>query len=492
MIKSTAVFAALLLALVVNPPAAAQEDARETFRKAEKARREAVDKTREVEESILSDREALLKEVKKLETREQALEAELNQMESKIAAGEKLREKLAEKWSRKEMDFREISGNVRVAARDLESMLIQSPLSAIAPQRLEKIQPLLRSGYFPDIDDITEMTRVYFDEIKRSGNVGLVRAEYIGRDGENHMGEILTLGKFTAVYRAEDETGFLNYSPKSRKFFALSNLPSGGIQNNLKDYIDGKIEEITIDISGGAALRQISHQTSFIEHIRAGGPIVWPILLIAVAALGIVVYKILFLKKVHGQTGKIMSRVNDLAARGDWKGCEDIVSKHKGRKMPVIQVITDGLEAREEDRETLESVLQESILREMPRVEKGLSVLAVFGAVAPLLGLLGTVTGMIDTFRVITLFGTGDPKLMSGGISEALVTTELGLAVAIPIMLFHTYLSRRSEHIIGEMEEKAVYLTNTIQKQHNSSSRNSELDFQPAQEAGEKEDSFVN
>jgi len=110
-------------------------------------------------------------------------------------------------------------------------------------------------------------------------------------------------------------------------------------------------------------------------------------------------------------------------------------------------------------------VLQESILHELPRVERGLSVLAVLGAIAPLLGLLGTVSGMIDTFRVITLFGTGDPKMMSGGISEALITTELGLAVAIPIMLFHTFLSRRVEHIVGEMEEKAVFLTNSIQKQ---------------------------
>ena len=99
------------------------------------------------------------------------------------------------------------------------------------------------------------------------------------------------------------------------------------------------------------------------------------------------------------------------------------------------------------------------------QVQKGIAMLAVLGAVAPLLGLLGTVTGMIDTFRVITLFGTSDPKLMSGGISEALVTTELGLAVAIPIMLLHTYLSRKSDHLIGDMESKAVQMTNIIDKQ---------------------------
>jgi biopolymer transport protein ExbB len=110
-------------------------------------------------------------------------------------------------------------------------------------------------------------------------------------------------------------------------------------------------------------------------------------------------------------------------------------------------------------------VLTEAILRELPRLERGLSMLAIFGAVAPLLGLLGTVTGMIDTFRVITLFGTGDPKLMSGGISEALITTEIGLAVAIPIMLLYTFLRRKVDGIVGEMEEKAVGLSNIILKE---------------------------
>jgi biopolymer transport protein ExbB len=131
----------------------------------------------------------------------------------------------------------------------------------------------------------------------------------------------------------------------------------------------------------------------------------------------------------------------------------------------VNHVIEAGLRARHEDRETLESILQEAILRELPRVERGLPVLAILGAVAPLLGLLGTVTGMIETFQTITLFGTGDPKLMSGGISEALVTTEVGLMIAIPVMLCHTYLSRRAEAIVGEMEEKAVSLTNIIERE---------------------------
>ena len=115
-------------------------------------------------------------------------------------------------------------------------------------------------------------------------------------------------------------------------------------------------------------------------------------------------------------------------------------------------------------REDMENALQEAILREIPSLERFLSTLAMLAAIAPLLGLLGTVTGMIDTFHVITQHGTGDPRMMSGGISEALVTTMLGLTVAIPIMLAHTLLNRSVDNRIGQMEEKAVALVNIVHK----------------------------
>jgi len=110
----------------------------------------------------------------------------------------------------------------------------------------------------------------------------------------------------------------------------------------------------------------------------------------------------------------------------------------------------------------LESVLQKSILKELPQLERFLPMLNIMKAISPLLGLLDTVTSMISTFHVITLYGTGDPRMMSGGISTALVTTMLGLAVAIPIMLLYTFLCRRVAHVIGDMEEKAVALSNIV------------------------------
>ena len=157
-----------------------------------------------------------------------------------------------------------------------------------------------------------------------------------------------------------------------------------------------------------------------------------------------------------------MRRIKESAGRADWQECEAHCQRFQQK--PVARVIAAGLKFRGEERTEMENVLQEAILREIPPMERFLSTLGMLAAIAPLLGLLGTVTGMIDTFHIITLHGTSDPRLMSGGISEALVTTMLGLGVAIPLMLAQTLLNRSVEQEIGIMEEKGVALVNLIYK----------------------------
>ncbi|MBD3222952.1 biopolymer transporter ExbB [bacterium] len=454
--------AIIIMILLVSVSVAGAQDVREAARKAaeERARQERL--AREAEQEILQDRGKLTAEVTRLETRQARLEATLDSLQVHMESQEELRLKLADRWEQSELDFKEISGNVRLAAKNVETLLHQSPFTAEDPGRLGQVRPLLQPGYFPDIEDITGLTAVLLDEIQLSGQVRLHQGQFVGRDGQETQGTILNLGKFTAAYQTADETGFLNYSPEGRRLVALANLPKGGLAGDLEDYFAGEGARVPIDISAGGALRQVSHQTTLWEQIEAGGPLVWPILALATVALLIVIYKAIYLNTVAGNTSKLMGRMNELAEQGDWEGCEELVAR---KRTPVIHVLAAGLGVRRLDRETQESVLQEAILSQLPKVERGMAVLAVLGAVAPLLGLLGTVTGMIETFRVITLYGTGDPKLMSGGISEALVTTMLGLAVAIPIMLLHTFLNRRVHAIIGDMEERAVQLANIFQKQ---------------------------
>ncbi|MBT6612158.1 MAG: MotA/TolQ/ExbB proton channel family protein, partial [Deltaproteobacteria bacterium] len=159
---------------------------------------------------------------------------------------------------------------------------------------------------------------------------------------------------------------------------------------------------------------------------------------------------------------KLVEQLNSLALRNQWESCENLLKKFSHK--PLAIVLQAALKNRRLKREDIENVLQETILGQIPPLERFLSTLGMMASIAPLLGLLGTVTGMINTFHTITYFGTGDAKMMSGGISEALVTTMLGLSVAIPIMFSHTLLSRFVENLIAQMEEKAVAFINTIEK----------------------------
>jgi biopolymer transport protein ExbB len=171
---------------------------------------------------------------------------------------------------------------------------------------------------------------------------------------------------------------------------------------------------------------------------------------------------VIFLLRKRLDTDGFIHRINTMVAGRQWDECSKICTDHEAK--PVARVVAAGLECFRMGREEMENALQEAILKEVPAMERFLSTLGMLAAIAPLLGLLGTVTGMIDTFHVITLHGTGDPRMMSGGISEALVTTMLGLSVAIPIMLAHTLLNRAVDNHIGQMEEKAVALVNIVHK----------------------------
>ncbi|MGD9972007.1 MAG: MotA/TolQ/ExbB proton channel family protein [Desulfatirhabdiaceae bacterium] len=366
---------------------------------------------------------------------------------------------LDQKTATRQAELNELSGAVRVAAGDLNALVSASPFTAADPKRLDRLASVLDTRRFPGIDDMTTVADLLLEEMQLNGGIDIRTMPFISDAGETVEGRILSLGGFTWAYEQEGKTGFLEYSQDTKKLYALSALPPRHMQKNIRQYMNGETDGVYIDISRGGALKQITHQQTLKDQIEKGGMLVWPIMALGVFAVIIGIERIVFLRRVHTNTDRVMGRVNELAAKGAWDECQRIVGE---KKIPVYNVLRAGLAAKDENRETLESILQESILKEMPRLERFLPVLNIMGAIAPLLGLLGTVTGMISTFHVITLYGTGDPRMMSGGISTALVTTMLGLAVAIPIMLEYTFLRRSVTHVIGDMEEKAVALTNIV------------------------------
>ncbi|RLB93988.1 MAG: MotA/TolQ/Exb proton channel [Deltaproteobacteria bacterium] len=418
---------------------------------------------------IINDEKALKKTIADLAVRNGTLKKDNMRIEKSITLLREVQAKLKADLAESRAVNTELSGFIRGNAKDLEQLLVQSLQSALIKDRLTCLAPMINQEKFWSMDDITKMADLLFEEINASGQVKFTTANIIDRQGREQEARVLTLGNFTGIYvlkaGSEEETGFLLYSNTSQKFFALSRLPSSGVAAKMRAYIQGESRDVPIDISKGGALRQLTHKLNLVEQIPKGGPIVWPILAIFGLALVILLERLFFFTRKQIKAESFMAKIRQLVAGEDWEGCERLLLSKQKRFIP--KVLLTALAFRNQSRQDMENILQESILGEIPGIERFLSTLGMLAAIAPLMGLLGTVTGMINTFHVITCYGAGDPRMMSGGISEALVTTMLGLSVAIPIMLFHTLLSRRVETQIGLMEEKSVAFVNIVFKARN-------------------------
>ncbi len=357
---------------------------------------------------------------------------------------------------------REFKGVVRSNAKDLKSLIIQSLKSGLEPGNEKFLEPIILQQKFPSMDDVRRIADQLFAQITASGQVTLTIGPLVDRKGRERQAQLLLLGNFTGIYNLEDEIGFLLYSDASQRYFALSRLPSARIKDNISSYLSGNTANVFIDVSKGGAIRQLAHQMSLAEQVPKGGAIVWPILVILGVAVLILMERFIFFSRRRINAEKLMIILRQKVTANDWDGCKSILESKKKKLIP--KVLLTALALKDRTRPEMENALQEAILGEIPGIERFLSTLGMLAAIAPLLGLLGTVTGMINTFHVITYYGTGDPRMMSGGISEALVTTMLGLSVAIPIMLCHTLLSRRVETQISRMEEKSVAFVNMVFK----------------------------
>jgi biopolymer transport protein ExbB len=444
-------------------PASGAQDMRLISRRAQAEHETAKSAEEQSRKRLFHDRKSLTEAINSLESDIEAIKKEIAETRAAIEIWQDKDAQLKLLQARDENDMHDLTGTVRVVARDLETRLRQSPFTAFAPERPDQLRQVLDKNHFPGLDDLKLISDLFFQEIELAGEVRRRPGPYVDRSGNPETDSILTLGPFSSAYQSAEETGLLRYNEESRSFYALATLPGWHDRRSLKNYFKGKSDAVIIDLSGGGALRQISHRITLLEQLKKGGPLIWPILALALCALLIAIERIIFLNRVHSNTDRALDSINSLALNGDWSECDELVKKRRGE--PVYNVLRAGLRARGEERETQESILQEAILKELPRLERFLPTLNILGAIAPLLGLLGTVAGMIETFHTITLFGTGDPRVMSGGISEAMVTTMLGLAAAIPILLTHTFLRRRVDHIVGDMEEKAIALTNIIHRE---------------------------
>lgn len=216
---------------------------------------------------------------------------------------------------------------------------------------------------------------------------------------------------------------------------------------------------LPLDTTGGEAIRFTDLDLTLVQEYFKGGFVMHFILALSIAAVIVALYKTVQLFTVKAVKERDLDTVLELLSKGDRAGALAHAQKVGG---PGGSLLVAGVENADQDKEVIEEVLYERIINTQPSLDRGLPFIAVAAATAPLLGLLGTVTGMINTFKLITVVGTGDPGALSSGISEALITTKWGLLVAIPTLIVHALLTRKARGVIGSMEQSAVGFINGI------------------------------
>lgn len=329
----------------------------------------------------------------------------------------------------------ELDGIVKQIAGDLDSIIDNSLVSAQKPERDKILNILSSRKELPSLEELEELWILAMDEMVESGKVVTFPGKIVTAAGYEIEQEVTRIGVFNAVSKGL----FLRNLPETGKLIEPGRQPGQRYQTMALDLENSSsgIHPFPIDPTSGSMLALLVQEPTLKERIFQGGFIGYVILFIGLIGVLISLERFITLtltnRKVQQQLKSKKPGDNPL-----------------GRIMHVYEKNSDV------GTETLGLKLDEAILKEMPRIQRGLGALALLAAIAPLLGLLGTVTGIIETFQSITLHGTGDPRVMSGGISQALVTTVMGLLVAIPLLLFHSFLSGKSNTLIHILDEKST------------------------------------
>ncbi|MBI9080512.1 MAG: MotA/TolQ/ExbB proton channel family protein [Pseudodesulfovibrio sp.] len=361
-------------------------------------------------------------------------------------------------------ELKTIDGTIRTSAKQARDYFHDSLTTPEYPQRTEVLEGILNPKKFPGLSGIQNLLSLYLEEMEASGKITHRDGQFTAVDGSNTNAEIVRIGSFTAAFRTQEgELGFLRPKTDSAGLIAVQGNPGWSLSGNMNDFFDGKTNKFPVDISNGAALQRLAQkQKNIMDWLSAGGLLVWPIILVGLIAMILIVERFYSLSRIRSNSDRNMKRILEMILKGDWKECRQFCNDQSN--YPTCRIINHTLKYVSNTREIIENAFQEAFLKELPMLERFLPTLGVLAAIAPLLGLLGTVTGMINTFQIITLYGTGNPRMMSGGISEALITTQLGLAVAVPIILLHHILDRRVDKIVGDMEEKGTSFALALMK----------------------------
>ena len=382
--------------------------------------------------------EVLLNESTATKVKEEDRSAKL---EAVFEENEKELNELTETLNERLGALKELFGVMQQVAGDARSRFDNSLTNVQYPDRSSFLDNLAKklgsSSKLPSIDEIEKLWFELQREMTESGKVVKFSTDVIDIQGNKSQTTVVRVGAFNIVADGK----YLNYEPTTSNVSEIPRQPEGrrytSSTSELFNSTGGKVA-FGLDPTLGGVLSSLVARPNLIERIQQGGIVGYLVIALGLFGVGLSIERLI---KLINADKKVTAQLES-----------DVISEDN----PLGRVLSVYEKNKTVDTETLELKMAEAVFKETPELNKGLLLIKVISVVAPLMGLLGTVVGMINTFQAITLYGTGDPKLMAGGISQALVTTVLGLTVAIPTTLLHTIVSGRSRKVTQIIQEQGA------------------------------------
>lgn len=396
----------------------------------------------ERETRFLRDKTAQAEMLQKAEAEHAAVKAKADNVRARYEANQKQVAELKEQFKTRAGDYTQVSAAVRQAAADFRAHAGDSPVTAQFPERMVFLEQLSADDAMPGQADIEKLWFTLQQEMTENGKVARFQAEVIDPAGTGQQREVTRVGTFSAFADGD----YLVPQPGSGQLLQLLRQPERSYRSLARSFADGDEARapILIDPTSGTLLAQEAQRPSLSERIEQGGLVGYVIILVGLVGAVLAAFQLWWLLLMDR---KVRSQLENVAQPRSDNPLGRVLATFKGDPA-----------AAAEDAEVIELRLSEAVLREVPKLERFQSFLRLAVAAGPLLGLIGTVVGMIITFQVITEQGAGDPRLMAEGISQAMIATVLGLGIAVPLLFINALLAARSRAITQILDEQATGL----------------------------------
>jgi biopolymer transport protein ExbB len=468
------VFVAFFLLILLAPTSFLSADVVEYERRLEEAIKQAESELQAEKTRIQKEQQIWQEELRKTRAECKNLSDEMVECKISIARKQvalrqtrKQRETLWVELTKFQEDLSHLKSICSDAAMELSELMEILPVSEHRKTQRQQLSDLKGALAKDRLESAIElMFKLVKLLLHESRTTAIYTEEIIDPQGRHQIAQLLRIGQNVFAYHIPNtsRTAIAISDPYQQGGFRWYENLSNRMQRAIVDAIKQSqnregMHLLPMDVAGTMTTAASISSKSLLSRIRSGGVVMFPLAIVAVLLAVLISERFYILLSESRHSLQFCENIIDMCSKSDFEKAERLANKRKGIVSRTLMVC---LANRNNPPDVLDDAVQEAFLHELPKLERFLPSIRMLSSVAPILGLLGTVTGIIATFDMITVVGGGKPRLLAGGISEALITTATGLIIAIPGLLAHSFLSSKIEVLIADTERFSATLSNLI------------------------------